>query len=39
LTLPSSKFGSKPSIKEDFIKKGAWQISTLPFFLLYWRIL
>jgi len=26
LTLPSSKFGSKPTIKEDFIKKGGYLI-------------
>ena len=27
LTLPASKFGSKPVITEDFIKKGTWVVS------------
>jgi DNA topoisomerase-2 len=28
LTLPSSKFGSKPTVKEDFVKKGTKTVSS-----------
>src|SRR6266545_1966697 len=35
LTLPASKFGSKPSLSEDFMKKGAFSSCSLTFNVTY----